>query len=355
MSSTPSAPDVTRHHRNNFDLLRLLAAADVMALHVVDLTQIPALAFLGWVDTRLALSTFFIISGYLVFQSFEQTPRLGIYIEKRARRIVPAYAVVILLSVVLGACLSTLPWRDYFNGQTLRYLLANLAFLNFLQPDLPGVFANHPFTSAVNGALWTIKVELMFYAAVPVFVWMVRRWGHRPVLAVSFVLSCLWWGGFTALAQQTGRDVFHEVAKQMPGQLMFFLPGAWCYYERARLQTIGWPLGLAGLALLMLSYALDLTYLYPLALTACVFYAAFLLPYLGQVTRHGDLSYGVYILHFPIIQALITLGLFQATPFGALALLTGLVVVASWLSWHLVEAPMLRRRPAAAPGKALPA
>lgn len=355
MSSTSTAVDVTRHHRNNFDLLRLLAAADVMALHVVDLTQLPALAFLGWVDTRLALSTFFIISGYLVFQSFEQTPRLGVYIEKRARRIVPAYAVVIVLSVLLGGCLTTLPWRDYFGSDTLRYLLANLIFLNFLQPDLPGVFVGHPFTASVNGALWTIKVEVMFYAAVPVFVWMVRRWGHRPVLGLFFLLSCLWWNGFTALALETGRPVFHELAKQMPGQLMFFLPGAWCYYERARLQAIGWPLGAAGLGLLVMSYAFDLTYLYPIALTACVFCAAFQLPYLGQVTRHGDLSYGVYILHFPIIQALITLGLFQAWPYGALTLAIGLVVAASWVSWHLVEAPMLRRGRATTGAPALPA
>lgn len=332
-----------RHHRNNFDLLRLVAAADVMALHVYDLSAQPSLSWLHTVDTKLAVCTFFIISGYLVFQSFESDPRLGVYAEKRVRRIAPAYVVVILLSVLMGSWVTTLPWADYWGEDTLKYLVANLAFLNFLQPGLPGVFADHPFT-AVNGALWTIKVEIMFYMAVPALVWMAHRWGRQRVLIAGFLMSCLWFGGFSALAEHTGRVVWFELAKQMPGQLMYFLPGAWCYYERTRLRAMGWRLGAASAALLAASYVFGLPYLYPLALAGCVFYAAFGLPYLGNVTRYGDLSYGLYILHFPIIQLMVHAGAFNQSPWGALGLLVLLTSVAAWLSWHLVEAPALRRR-----------
>lgn len=330
-------------HRNNFDLLRLLAAADVMALHIYDLTAAPELSWLHAIDTRLALCTFFIISGYLVFQSFEQTPRLARYADKRLRRIVPAYVVVILLSVLMGAVITSLGWRDYWrDGATWRYLITNLGFLNFLQPTLPGVFVGQPFT-AVNGALWTIKVELMFYMAVPVFVWLVRRWGHHLVLGAGFLFACLWWGGFNALALSSGKGMYVELAKQMPGWLMFFLPGAWCFYEHQRLRALGWRLGAACVGLLALSYRFDLNYLYPLALAGCVFYAAFGLPRLGNPTRFGDLSYGIYILHFPIIQLLVHGGVFRASPWGGLALLLPLVAGAAWLSWHLVEAPALGR------------
>ena len=343
MSSSTPVP--ARAHHNNFDLLRLLAAAGVMALHIFDLTAAPELAWLHGIDTRIALCTFFVISGYLVFQSFEQTPRLGRYAEKRLRRIVPAYAVVIVLSVLMGAGISSLAWRDYWqHSGTWAYLLSNLAFLNFLQPDLPGVFATHPFT-AVNGALWTIKVELMFYMAVPLFVWLVRRLGHHAVLGVGYALACLWWGGFTALAVATGKGMYIELAKQMPGWLMFFLPGAWCYYERDRLQALGWRFGAVSAGLLALTYVVELNYLYPLALAGCVFYAAFGVRWLGHFTRFGDLSYGIYILHFPIIQLLVHFGVFKASPWGGLALAVPLVVGAAWLSWHLVEAPLLGRRP----------
>jgi peptidoglycan/LPS O-acetylase OafA/YrhL len=338
---------------NNFDLLRLIAAAGVMALHVVDLSHEPSLSFLLWADTKIALATFFVISGYLVYMSCERTTSLRDYVGKRLLRIVPAYAAVVLACAFLGCLISTLPLGDYFGKAWLQYVVANLGFLNFLQPSLPGVFTHNPMPGApVNGALWTIKVELMFYAVVPGIVWLARRFGHHRVLGLGFVASCLWWGGFMHLAYSTGKPAFMEVAKQMPGQLMFFLPGAWCYCERDRLRRLGWRLGAIGLALLLLAYQWDQTrptfgvFLYPLALSACVSWAACNLRYLGSVTRHGDLSYGVYILHFPIIQTLVHFGVFKASPLGGLALLLVLVTSLAWLCWHLIEAPMLWRKPA---------
>lgn len=340
------------NRRNNFDLLRLIAAAGVMALHVVDLSREPSLSFLLWADTKIALATFFVISGYLVFMSCERTPSLRDYTSKRLRRIVPAYAAVVLACAFLGVLISTLPPSDYFGLAWLRYVVANLGFLNFLQPSLPGVFTHNPMPGApVNGALWTIKVELMFYAVVPAIVWLSRRFGHHLVLGMGFIAACVWWGGFMHLAYSTGKPAYVEIAKQMPGQLMFFLPGAWCYCERDRLRRLGWRLGAIGMLALLLSYQWDQTrptfgvFLYPLALSACVSWAAHNLPYLGSVTRHGDLSYGVYILHFPIIQTLVHFGVFSASPLGGLALLLALVVGLSWLSWHAIEAPMLWRKP----------
>ena len=339
---------MNRH--NNFDLLRLLAAGGVMALHVADLSAEPALRVLTWADAKMALATFFVISGYLVFMSCAQTPSLRDYAAKRARRIVPAYVAVVLLCAVAGGGLSTLPWTDYVGPGLWRYLAANLSFLNFLAPGLPGVFVDNPFPGApVNGALWTIKVELMFYAVVPVFVWLCRRWGHHLVLGLGFVLSCLWWGGCVHLAWRTGKMGFFELAKQMPGQLMFFLPGAWCWYERARLQRWGHAVGAAGLALLWLAYQWDQThvnpgvFVYPLGLALLVSWAAQTAPYAGHVTRRGDLSYGIYIVHFPVLQALVQLGVFRASPWGGTALAVLSVVVLAWLSWHFIEAPCLHR------------
>lgn len=340
---------------NNLDLLRLLAASGVMALHVRDLSAEPSLGFLEGLDPKVSLSTFFVISGYLVYMSWERAPVWQDYLSKRWRRIVPGYAVVVLLCALLGVLLSGLPASAYFGQAWLRYVLANLSFLNFIQPSLPGVFESNPFPGApVNGALWTIKVELMFYATVPVLVWLCKRLGHHLVLGLGFVGACLWWGGFMALAMHTGKSAYFELSKQMPGQLMFFLPGAWCYCERERLRRLGWRLGVIALGLMWLAQQWPQisptpgAFLYPIALSACVFWAAFNLPYLGSVTRHGDLSYGIYIWHFPVIQTLVFLGVFEASPLGGVALALGVVAVLAWLSWHLIEAPMLRAKPALA-------
>lgn len=341
---------MNRH--NNFDLLRLLAAAGVMALHIVDLSQEPSLSPLAGFDTKMALSVFFVISGYLVYMSCDNTATLADYTRKRWRRIVPAYAAVVLLCSVLGVFISARSPADYFGADWVRYLLANLSFLNFIQPSLPGVFASNPYPGApVNGALWTIKVELMFYAVVPAIVWLVRRFGHHRVLGIGFVLSCLWWGGFMTLAQATGKAAFVELAKQMPGQLMFFLPGAWAYCERDRLRALGHKLGLVGVVTLAATYCWEVrsvnpgVFIYPLALTALVSWAAHNLRYLGEVTRHGDVSYGVYILHFPVIQTLVHFGVFKASPWTGAGLTLVMVLAMALVSWHVIEKPMLANKP----------
>lgn len=335
---------MSRH--NNFDLLRLLAAIDVVALHVVDLTRAPQLAFLGEVDTKLALSVFFVISGFLIVQSYERSPSLADYTAKRARRILPAYVAVVLGAVALGAWLTTLPLAEYFGATTLKYLVANLSFLNFIQPWLPGVFANNPIP-AVNGALWTIKVEVMFYASVPILVWLVRRIGLWPVMIAGYLFACGWWWYFTGLAASTGRGAYFELAKQLPGQLMYFLPGALLYYRLDWVLRHGPAFGLVCGWGLFAAVALEWTYLFPLALAGSVIFVALVVPHLGNATRFGDLSYGVYVLHFPIIQTLLQLGLFEQ-PWVGLTWLAALLLPAALASWHLVEKRFLQRRPARA-------
>jgi peptidoglycan/LPS O-acetylase OafA/YrhL len=339
----------TASRQNNLDLLRLLAAAGVMALHVVDLAAQPALAWLHMPDTKWALSIFFVLSGYLVYQSAEQTASWRAYAVKRLRRIVPAYVAVVVLMVLAGAWLSTWPPARYWGAEVWRYLWANLLFLNFLAPRLPGVFEGNTLP-AVNGALWTIKVELMFYATVPVLMALVRRFGHHKVLGLGYVLSCIWWGGCWAMAYRTGNGSWVELSKQLPGQLMYFLPGVWCYIERERLMRWGWRVGVAGAVLMAVAQCFDGAstgpggHVYPLALAALVFWSGFILRWLGSVTRWGDLSYGIYIWHFPVIQILVQLGVFKSSPWIALGLLLLSVVMLAWLSWHLVEAPALGRR-----------
>ena len=68
---------------------------------------------------------------------------------------------------------------------------------------------------------------------------------------------------------------------------------------------------------------------------------AYIFPYLGNFGKYGDFSYGVYIVHFPILQILIAVGIFDANPLGALVFASVLVMMAAYLLWHMVEKPFL--------------
>src|SRR6185437_5831983 len=111
-------------------------------------------------------------------------------------------------------------------------------------PALPGVFASNA-VSAVNGSLWTIKVEVGFYVLVPMIVWSVRRFGYRRALGSLFLLSLAWHAVFQLLYSHFGTEIYDKLAKQIPGQLSYFAGGAWTYYSAREGRS---PHALAALA-----------------------------------------------------------------------------------------------------------
>jgi len=333
---------------NNFDLLRLLLASAVFFWHVYTLSRAPALAVFGVVfSVDLPIQAFFIISGYLVTMSYENSASVRDYASKRARRIYPAYAAVVIACAVAGAFVTTLPSAEYLGADLLRYLAANLAFLNFLGPTLPGVFAGNAFPE-VNGALWTLKIEVMYYASVPAIAWLMARLGRWRVLVALYALSVAYVAVLGELHSRSGALIWLQLQRQLPGQLVYFVAGAALYFLDGRLRG-RWP-AIAGAALAVCAASAWFAHpraalvLEPLALGVLVIGAATALPYLGNFARYGDFSYGIYIIHFPVLQLLITAGLFAAHPWAGFAAALALVAALAALSWHAVERPFLRRR-----------
>ena len=76
--------------------------------------------------------------------------------------------------------------------------------------------------------------------------------------------------------------------------------------------------------------------LYPASLAMTVLYFATIFKCLGNFGKFGDLSFGVYIWHFPIIQILLTYDLFLNEVSGV-AIFMIFTFIASYLSWHLIE------------------
>ncbi len=316
--------------RNNFDLVRFSLAMTVCLVHASILSAQPALAIIQQVlSSEVAVQGFFAVSGFLIFMSYERSSSLESYAEKRARRLLPAYVTVIVFSAIVLRALSSAP-QFYFTRDWWAYLAANLSYLNFLHTDLPGVF-QHNELNAVNGALWTLKIEIAFYIAVPLFVWAIRRVGAAPVVVVTYLLSALY-------AARVPGSLQH----QLPGELRFFMAGTGCYYGWPALQRRWRAIAAVAACVLVASKFLPLGLLIPAAvgsLTIC----AGMFCYLGDFGRYGDFSYGVYILHFPIIQTLVQGGVFLWSPWCALLLTVVITVLGAVTLWYTIESRFLHR------------
>lgn len=322
---------------NRFDFLRLFFASGVFVFHAVALTSIWPGAPLESTLARIAelsIQGFFVISGALVYGSFENSNGLLDYFDKRIRRLYPAYAVIILIPAFISLLISGQA------SQVLRYVGANLVFLNFLEPNLPGLFDEHRH-SDVNGALWTLKIEVMFYLALPILGWMLAKAGKlKWALLVAIYIGAEIWRG---IIPNLDIPYAGQVARQLPGQMSFFVVGMMLWTFRDKVKNHAVSLGLVGAAFLLSSFIPFLESLRPLALGALVAGIAFAPGVLLDAARWGDISYGVYITHFPIINGLIALGMFTVSPWLGFTLSGVLVVISSLLLWRFVERPFLRR------------
>jgi peptidoglycan/LPS O-acetylase OafA/YrhL len=319
---------------NNFDLARLILATIVVFFHCGVLSNAPALQSLARLDSEAAVEGFFAISGCLIFASWERSPSLRDYVSKRARRIFPAYYATTGLCLVIAMLI----FHRYAVG---KFLLANITFTNFLHPGIDGVFTHNPENAAMDGSLWTIRIELMFYCVVPVVVWLCRRIGPDRFLITTAIISVIY------RYMMDGRIFLHtrhhSLAVALPGQWSHFAAGALIYYHLPAFRRIGKWLIVPALALYVIAFVTDIYVLRPLSIPILVLGFCFLLPELKGPTRWGDFSYGTYLLHWPIIQTLVAFGLFTRQPWLMVLVAVSIVATLAVISWFSVERPALGR------------
>jgi peptidoglycan/LPS O-acetylase OafA/YrhL len=338
-------------NRNNLDCLRLILASIVFLFHIYALTDRPAFAWFDkFLSAHFAVKAFFVISGLLIYRSYCKSSSAKSYFDKRIKRIYPAYFTVIVVAAFALCPLSSFPPARYFGFRFLKYLCANLLFLNFLAPSLPGVFTSNSIP-AVNGALWTLKIEVGFYLLVPVLHYLCARFGAKKVMATIFCLSCVWKYGFALLASlgnapsiftlDSSRNIYSQLEVQFPGQLAYFVAGIliMLYFDTLKLHMRG--IACIVVCLFVLDHWLTRGALDVFWISGFVLIFGFW-RYFGNFSKYGDFSYGVYIAHFPILQTLIALGIAASNP--PLFVLESLFLVgaAAILMWYLVERRFLR-------------
>ena len=330
--------------RNNFDLIRLGAAALVLASHAWVLTGHPgdepvARALGRSIDGGgLAVAAFFVLSGFLIARS-AQVHRPADYLLARALRIWPAFACAVLLQAfALGPLFTTLPLTGCLtNGAMWSGLARSLMFSPPL--GLPGVFADNPVPLAVNGSLWTLRIEVICYAGLLA---VAVAGGLRRILAPLALGWMLLGAVLAARAGLLPPGLASLRAVSIVDCLLNFATGAACWVYADRIPHRA-GLAVAAVALVLLAAPTPAA---PVALHLAVPYLTLWLGLCRPVLPPmADISYGAYLYAFPIQQALMALAA-PASPTELIVLAVVPTLGCALLSRRLVETPALRlRRP----------
>lgn len=81
--------DATGPRTNNFNVIRIIAAAMVIYGHMSSLMGLPVHGVYGQSVSTLAVKILFIVSGYLVMKSLMSDSHFGRYMLRRSFRIFP--------------------------------------------------------------------------------------------------------------------------------------------------------------------------------------------------------------------------------------------------------------------------
>lgn len=328
-----------------FDEVRLAAAITVLLHHahgyIYDAKADFLFAFSGGFlhFGLLAVLVFFAISGFLVAPGLARSGKVIDYATSRALRIFPALIVVVISSMILlGPIVTTLPLGRYFSESGLLLYAKNILTLTY--DFLPGVQLPDGHPAIVNGALWTLHFEVLSYIALAVMsvVGILAR--PRLVLAVFLAVYVLY----------VANGIFPAVAEWLPGRFVTFISLFVYFASGVALstfrRTIPYSAALAIFALLILMASL--------ASGAGIVAAPLCLPYLvvfaglsnlpGRSLVRRDLSYGVYLIHAPILCCLGIMYPGQLSWQFAALLATMVTLSLSYLSSILVEQPALTRK-----------
>jgi len=327
---------------NNFNLIRLLLATSVLVSHAFEMVdgdrrREPMTMLFGTLSLgELAVDGFFIVSGFLIVQSWRRDPRLAAFAIKRVMRIYPGFVVASLVCAGLVGPLAARP-EMYWPAFDLAKFVAGMSLLAV--PFVPPVFAGLHYPS-VNASMWTISYEFRCYVLTALLgLANASRLLRAGVIAgVVAAFALLWpvrarFGPGRLSAGRCAPSLWHRGV---------FLGGATFHAVRHRLQySVARVAVSAGLLAAAMSWGVLPHVAVAILGGYLLFGFAFApLPALLSFRRAPDISYGIYLYGWPV-QALILWQLRSISPLWLLTVSIAVAVVCAWISWHLVERPSL--------------
>jgi peptidoglycan/LPS O-acetylase OafA/YrhL len=301
---------------------------------------------------------FFFISGFLISRAWELHPDEKLFFSNRFRRLFPALWVTVLLTFALVTVIYGAGFIRANAGEAALWVVAHATLGQHWRPRFLSNFG----TGNINRSLWTIPIELGFYVTVPL-VYRFASWSrvHTSALFIGLALT-----SFSVLystpwlVAHSGSLLIHNriYATPLPWVGMFavgvlvqrhlglFMPFAkgrfWLFllgYVGLAVVGATWPLypflGPASNALGVVNYT---------AMCGLVLSAAFTAPALAdRFLRRNDVSYSLYIIHMPVMNALVHAGFTGLKGLATMLIFSSAIACCSWI---FVEKPFLKSKKA---------
>ncbi|MEN1972608.1 acyltransferase family protein [Luteimonas sp. MJ204] len=334
-------------YRPDIDALRAFAVVPVVLFHL-GASWLPG-GFLG-------VDVFFVISGYLITSLLvRELPSGAIdlfaFWRRRILRILPALLVMVVMTFVAGHVLLYAPERYMLAVNSAGALLS---FGNITHWRNYGGYWSADATDSPLLHTWSLGVEEQFYVLYPIilfFAWRLLRDRTQWLLVAGLI---------------AGGMLYAVASKRHPGAAFYLFPtrawellagavAAWVNCKRVPSAAVGAVMSIAGLLLILLTYAVATeTYQAPGAFAAVLGSALVVgsgssaaFARIGLTARIfvivGLISYSVYLWHWPLIVLGKAVEVRQQLEFWP-----SLYVLASlglgWLSWRFIETPIRRDR-----------
>ena len=309
--------------------LRGLFALIVLATHVDQFVpHVHWLKPLVHLNGFAAVLGFFVVSGYSIAHSIELS-RKGFY-TRRAQRIYPLYLLSYLLALLpfylVGHVLPSVPGVHIYGPPSMKNDLCNLFFLNGFVSD----------RFLTNAPMWTLSIEISYYVLAPIF-WRLPSMALLGIIGIS--------GGLYYMHDHFHINLMMDVKHGMPAAMLLWawLSGFLFYRHR----TNWWAqVGLIAIGTYLLSRFCQGDLDYAIVTYAVSMFVIITAPNLALTERwrkwlsySGEISYPLYILHYPTLIWLAALGVHRSTIPYLIA-----PVIVSVAAYHLVDVPLRVRR-----------
>lgn len=289
---------------NCLNTIRLLAAIQVMLGHA-SAHMSADFEFRKVINFFYGVPIFFIMSGFLIWNSIGRSKSFVEYTRKRFGRIYPElWAAVAIEIIVMLLFIETVPpIRDI-----LVFIVTQSTILQFWTPDSMRIYG----CGTPNGALWTITVLIQFYLAV----WFVYKMLHgktKKQWNVSMVLLLV-----IPCSLELVKSGFPNIVQKLYSQTL--LPYLWLFmigvivaeYENIMLPILKkWWAVLLCVSMICYLARWDFPLLsYPLVRSTTLGLGLIGFAYaMPKLNISVDISYGLYIYHMTVINAMIAIGM----------------------------------------------